>query len=102
MGVGYREAEFNAFNVPLKERAQRFEESIEIMRRLWTEERVTLSRKNLPYRGPSNRCGSRSERACVPIWIGAVVDAAMKRAARVGDAWLITNFAPYAGISCAR
>ena len=28
-----------------------------------------------------------------PIWIAGVVDAAVKRAARLGDAWLITNFA---------
>jgi alkanesulfonate monooxygenase SsuD/methylene tetrahydromethanopterin reductase-like flavin-dependent oxidoreductase (luciferase family) len=97
MGVGYREAEFNAFNVPLKERAQRFEESIEIMRRLWTEERVTYHGKIFHIEDlgigvkPVRKGG-------VPIWIGAVVDAAMKRAARMGDAWLITNFAPYADL----
>src|ERR1700686_1657103 len=31
IGVGYRDAEFQTFNVPLKERAQRMNESIEIM-----------------------------------------------------------------------
>ena len=97
MGVGYREAEFNAFNVPLKERAQRFEESIEIMRRLWTEERVTYHGKIFHIQDlgigvkPVRKGG-------VPIWIGGVVDVAMKRAARMGDAWLITNFAPYADL----
>lgn len=97
MGVGYREAEFNAFNVPLKERAQRFEESITIMRRLWTEERVTFNGKIFHIEDlgigvkPTRKGG-------IPIWIGGVVDAAMKRAARIGDAWLITNFAPYADL----
>jgi len=92
VGIGYREAEFNAFNVPLKERVQRFNESIAIMRRLWTEDRVTyhgkifniedlgIGLKPVRPRGP-------------PIWIAGVVDAAVKRAARIGDAWLITNFA---------
>src|SRR5271157_2006728 len=41
VGLGYREVEFEAFNIPLKERAPRLEESIALMRRLWTEDRVT-------------------------------------------------------------
>lgn len=92
VGVGYREAEFETFNVPLKQRVRRLTESIEIMRRLWTEERITyhgeiftlndlgLGLKPIRPGGP-------------PVWIAGVVDAAVKRAARIGDAWLITNFA---------
>ena len=38
IGIGYREAEFDAFGIPLKERVPRLNESIEIMRRLWTED----------------------------------------------------------------
>jgi alkanesulfonate monooxygenase SsuD/methylene tetrahydromethanopterin reductase-like flavin-dependent oxidoreductase (luciferase family) len=92
MGVGYREAEFNTFHVPLSERAQRLTESVEIMRRLWTEDRVTYQGKifkleNLGIGLKPVRPGGP------PIWIGGVVDAAVKRAARIGDAWLITNFA---------
>lgn len=92
MGVGYREAEFNTFNVPLKERAQRLTESVEIMRRLWTEDRVTYKGKifNVDDLG----IGLKPQRpGGPPIWIGGVVDAAVRRAARIGDAWLITNFA---------
>jgi alkanesulfonate monooxygenase SsuD/methylene tetrahydromethanopterin reductase-like flavin-dependent oxidoreductase (luciferase family) len=92
MGVGYREAEFNTFNVPLKERVPRLTESVEIMRRLWTEDRVTYRGKifdleNLGIGLKPQRPGGP------PIWIGGVVDAAVKRAAQIGDAWLITNFA---------
>ncbi|WJR76659.1 LLM class flavin-dependent oxidoreductase [Bradyrhizobium sp. NP1] len=92
MGVGYREAEFNTFQVPLSERAQRLTESVEIMRRLWTEDRVTYNGKifkleNLGIGLKPVRPGGP------PIWIGGVVDAAVKRAAKIGDAWLITNFA---------
>jgi alkanesulfonate monooxygenase SsuD/methylene tetrahydromethanopterin reductase-like flavin-dependent oxidoreductase (luciferase family) len=92
IGIGYRAAEFAAFNVPLRERVQRFTESIEILRRLWSEDRIT-------YRGKSFTLediglGLRPVRkGGPPIWIAAVVDAAVKRAARLGDAWLITNFA---------
>lgn len=92
IGVGYREAEFNSFNVPLKERVQRFEESIEIMRRMWTEDRVTYHGKifNVEDLG----IGLKPRQAGgPPIWIAGVVDKAIERAARIGDAWLITNFA---------
>jgi alkanesulfonate monooxygenase SsuD/methylene tetrahydromethanopterin reductase-like flavin-dependent oxidoreductase (luciferase family) len=41
IGLGYRQPEFDAFNMPLSERAPRFNESIGLMRRLWTEDRVT-------------------------------------------------------------
>src|SRR5262249_24566757 len=45
IGVGYRDAEFQTFQVPLGERALRMEESIAIMRRLWSEERVVYRGK---------------------------------------------------------
>jgi alkanesulfonate monooxygenase SsuD/methylene tetrahydromethanopterin reductase-like flavin-dependent oxidoreductase (luciferase family) len=41
IGLGYRQPEFDAFGISLRERALRFTESIALMRRLWTEERVT-------------------------------------------------------------
>ncbi|MEJ1975759.1 MAG: LLM class flavin-dependent oxidoreductase [Acetobacteraceae bacterium] len=89
-GLGYREGEFDAFGISLKERAPRFTESIQLMRRLWTEDRVTfqgrfysvkdhgLSLKPLQPGGP-------------PVWVAGLVEAAVKRAARIGDAWLIAN-----------
>lgn len=92
MGVGYREAEFSAFNVPLKQRVVRLSETVEILRRLWTEDRITYEGK--VFRIDNLGIGLRSVRqGGPPIWIAGVVDAAVKRAARIGDAWLITNFA---------
>jgi alkanesulfonate monooxygenase SsuD/methylene tetrahydromethanopterin reductase-like flavin-dependent oxidoreductase (luciferase family) len=92
IGVGYRDAEFQTFNVPLKERAQRMEESIEIMRRLWTEEKIAHSGSHFWINDLG--IGLKPQRkGGPPIWLAAVVDAAVRRAARLGDAWLITNFA---------
>jgi alkanesulfonate monooxygenase SsuD/methylene tetrahydromethanopterin reductase-like flavin-dependent oxidoreductase (luciferase family) len=92
IGVGYRDAEFHSFNVPLKERAQRMNESIELMRRLWTEDKVTY--KGKIFQVEDLGIGLKPLRqGGPPIWVAAVVDAAVKRAALLGDAWLITNFA---------
>jgi alkanesulfonate monooxygenase SsuD/methylene tetrahydromethanopterin reductase-like flavin-dependent oxidoreductase (luciferase family) len=92
IGAGYREAEFQSFHVPLGERVQRLTESIEIMRGLWSQERITYHGKifNIEELG----IGLRPLRpGGPPIWMAGIVDAAVRRAARLGDAWLITNFA---------
>ena len=39
-GQGYRQPEFDALGIPLSGRTPRFNESIGIMKRLWTENRV--------------------------------------------------------------
>src|SRR6202048_2782496 len=41
VGLGYRQPEFDAFGISLSERGPRFNERRALMRRLWTEERVT-------------------------------------------------------------
>ena len=90
VGLGYRQPEFDAFGVPLSERAPRFNESIGLMRRLWSENRVNhqgrfytvndagISVKPVRAGGP-------------PIYIAAQAEVPVKRAARIGDAWLVVN-----------
>ena len=92
IGIGYREAEFNAFGVPLKERVPRITEGIEVMRRLWTEDRVNYHGKIFTIDDMGIGLKPLRKGGC-PIWMGAIVDAAVKRAALIADAWLITNFA---------
>src|SRR5262249_45592823 len=40
VGIGYREEEYESFGVGMNERLGRFLESIHVMRRLWSEDRV--------------------------------------------------------------
>ncbi len=92
IGIGYREAEFETFGVPLKERVPRMNDAVAIMRALWKGGKVEYegrvhSVRDLGAGLPSTRPGG------IPIWMAAVVESAVKRAARIGDAWLITNFA---------
>ncbi len=93
VGLGYRETEFEAFNIPLKERAPRLEESIALMRRLWTEEKVT--HKGRFYTVTDAGISLKPARpGGVPIWMAAQVDVAIKRVARIGDAWMIVPVTP--------
>ncbi|MCG8558780.1 MAG: LLM class flavin-dependent oxidoreductase [Hyphomicrobiales bacterium] len=88
VGLGYRDVEFDAFNVPRGERARRFEEYLELVQRLWTEDSVS-------YEGPTCRLDNVRmnirpvQQPRPPLWIAANNDKAIKRAARMGDAWFI-------------
>ena len=41
-GIGYREVEFKGHGSPMAERGRRFEENLEAVRRLWTEDSVDM------------------------------------------------------------
>lgn len=86
-GLGYRPEEFAIHGAHISERVGRMVESIQVIRRLWTEERVTHHGKyyQLDDIGLSMR-PVRPE-GC-PIWVGGSVPASVRRAAKVGDAWI--------------
>jgi alkanesulfonate monooxygenase SsuD/methylene tetrahydromethanopterin reductase-like flavin-dependent oxidoreductase (luciferase family) len=86
--LGYRDVEFKAFGSPQAERARRFEENLEAIRRLWTEDRVDMAGSHFELAGAA--CSPRPlQQPCPPIWIGANADVAIRRAARLGDCWYI-------------
>ncbi|HEY7580884.1 MAG TPA: LLM class flavin-dependent oxidoreductase [Acetobacteraceae bacterium] len=93
VGLGYREGELAAFNMSLRERAPRLEESIALMRRLWSGERVT--HKGRFYRVDDLAIGLRPLRAGgPPIWMAGTARPAIERAARMADAWMIVPSTP--------
>jgi alkanesulfonate monooxygenase SsuD/methylene tetrahydromethanopterin reductase-like flavin-dependent oxidoreductase (luciferase family) len=88
VGLGYREGEFTAFGMSLKERAPRLEESVALMRRLWSGENVT--HKGRFFEVNDHAIGLKPVRdGGPPIWFTGTAAAAIKRAARLGDAWII-------------
>jgi len=94
LGLGYRENEFAAFGVPMAERASRFEESVRIIRGLWSGEPVT--HRGAHYDLEDARISlAPVQRGGPPIWVGAGPHATgAKRAARWGDAWIVPPHVP--------
>ena len=83
-------AQFDACAVPHQEKAGRLNESIEIMRRLWTENIVTFHGKYFHIRDVGI-LPRPIQQPAIPIWFATGKnETALKRAARLGDGW-ITN-----------
>ena len=72
--LGYREVEFLAFGTTQKERVKRFEENLEAIKRLWTEETVDMVGSHFELkarRSARSRSRSRTRRsgsARMPTW----------------------------------
>ena len=88
-GMGYRENEFESFGVDMAGRVGRFEESIAVIRSLWSGERTTFDGEH--FRLKDERISLVPTQAGgPPIWIGAGPHkTGAQRAARLGDAWII-------------
>jgi probable F420-dependent oxidoreductase len=86
IGVGWNHVEYESLGMDWKTRGARQAEQVEVLRRLWSEDLVSFSGRfhNLnevsivppPVQRP------------IPIWFGGVSDAAVTRAARLGDGWM--------------
>ncbi|MBM7365850.1 LLM class flavin-dependent oxidoreductase [Gordonia hydrophobica] len=89
IGTGYLEHEYDVFDRPYKKRYGLLEEQIELMTRLWTQDRVTFHGKfwNVEDR-PTHLHPIQKPRP--PIWLGAMKEQGVRRAARHGDVWTIT------------
>jgi len=93
VGAGYRENELAAFGVDPDSRFRRLDESLKIIRGLWSGEEVDQDGEFYPLHGA--RCGvmPRTEGG-PPIWVGAGGKLAVRRAARLGDAWYAPGNSP--------
>ena len=88
VGLGYRPEEFAMYGVDMKMRVSRFTEGIEIIKRLWTEDKVTHKGRHWQFENMTIR-PRPAKQPRPPIIVAAHVDQAVERAARIGDGWAI-------------
>jgi alkanesulfonate monooxygenase SsuD/methylene tetrahydromethanopterin reductase-like flavin-dependent oxidoreductase (luciferase family) len=88
VGLGYRAEEFAIFGVPMAERVNRLTEGVEVIRRLWTEDRVTHHGRHWRLDDVTIR-PRPVQRPRPPILVGSQVPAGIARAARIADGWLV-------------
>jgi len=92
VGLGYNEVEFRALETDFKKRARRFEEQLDVLRMLWTQEVVKFQGEfhDLDYVNVNPLPVQKP----IPIWIGAgrtenpvPPDKVLERIGRKGDGW---------------
>lgn len=90
VGLGWPLAEFAAIGAPRSERVARFEESLALMKLLWTGEQVSFEGRFWSVNG--ERMGYVPvQRPHPPLWVGALSVPASQRAARVADGLILSS-----------
>ncbi|MFM9968176.1 MAG: LLM class flavin-dependent oxidoreductase [Burkholderiales bacterium] len=87
VGIGAGTANYAAFGIPTERRVARYEEAIQVMKALWTEERPS-------HQGDFwNLDGARMkpkpvQKPHMPLIFGGHSEPALRRAVRMGDGWM--------------
>jgi probable F420-dependent oxidoreductase len=85
IGVGWSKDEFNLMQQDFHTRGKRTDEMVEIMRLLWSGEMVEYQGQHYQFDLMEM---NPAPTEYIPIWVGGISDAAMKRAARIADGWV--------------
>jgi probable F420-dependent oxidoreductase len=86
VGAGYLKAEFAALGVEHSERNELFDESLEVLKAIWTADDISFEGRHFDARGISGQPRPVST-PHPPIWIGGNSGRARQRAAEHGDGW---------------
>jgi len=94
IGVGWSRDEFELMQQDFSTRGKRCDEMIEVMRLLWSGEYVEYHGRHYSF----DRLEMNPHpTGYIPLWIGGISEAALRRVARLGDGWL-TDLQPAADI----
>jgi probable F420-dependent oxidoreductase len=86
VGAGWIPEEFASLGANFASRGRHLDEAIRVLRTLWRDSRPSFAGKfyrfdDVLFGPPPAQPGGP------PIWVGGYTDAALRRAARLGDAW---------------
>ena len=95
VGLGASSRQYPAYGLAPEGRVTRFRENLEIIKRLWTEDRVTFHGRfsqleNIPMQPKP------AQKPHPPIWFGGHVEAALRRAVELGNGFIGAGSTPMA------
>jgi probable F420-dependent oxidoreductase len=93
VAVGWLEREFEALGVPFRERGRRTDEAIELFRSVWTQEYPEIKTASHHLTG-LKASPLPLQKPRPPILVGGSSEAALRRAARLGDGWHASSVPP--------
>src|SRR6185312_3271963 len=83
---GWLEAQFSAPGVPFRERGRRTDESIALLRALWSQDPVTFKPRYWATQIEEMRMQPPPS-APIPLWVGGSSEKALERAVKLCDGW---------------
>ena len=93
IGIGWSEEEFRALGVPFERRAQRSNEYLEAMRKLWGEDRASFAGEFVRFEA-ARMNPKPVAKAQMPVYFGGESLPALKRVAKYGTGWFGSNLGP--------
>lgn len=86
VGVGWMAEEFEALGAPFKDRGAVADEQLQVVERLWTDERPRFEGRYYRFQ-EVGFAPKPLQKPRIPVWVGGEGERAQRRAARYGDAW---------------
>jgi probable F420-dependent oxidoreductase len=86
VGIGWMAEEFALLGESFRDRGKRMDEYLQLMKVLWTERNPSFAGEHFNIRDCA-MTPKPVQKPHVPLWIGGDSPAALRRAARFGDAW---------------
>jgi probable F420-dependent oxidoreductase len=94
VGIGWSAEEFAALGIPFEHRARRTTEYIEVMRKLWSEEKTSFDGEFVRFNEARSFPKPVRGGGKVPVIFGGESMPALRRVARIGDGWFGVNLNP--------
>lgn len=91
-GIGNVREEFEAVGIPWKTRGARTDEAIDIIQALWSQGPTDYQGTAWSFSGVHS--SPKPYRTMIPVWIGGISPAALRRTARVGQGWQAVAVTP--------
>ena len=89
LALGYRDNEFDGFNIDRRTRVPRFDEGIEVLRRSWADGPVNFDGD--VFKVPDVNVTPKPIQKEIPIWVAAVGENPIKRAAKLGASIILSD-----------
>jgi probable F420-dependent oxidoreductase len=86
-GIGWSKDEYQASNIPFKDRGKRADEYIQILKMIWTEDIVQF--KGQYYNIPASKIGPKPiQKPHIPIYLGGYSQGTFVRMANYANGWV--------------
>jgi probable F420-dependent oxidoreductase len=93
VGAGWMEPEFAALGVPIAERGSRTNETIDVLKTLWTEDVPSYSGRHFQFSNIKS-VPQPAQKPRPPILVGGMTKGALQRVVRRADGWIAIGKSP--------